>query len=195
MWRHADFERGETRPRGLTESRPEETFYHGLCVSLCVCLFGYEFIQVLIRQRALRTWLHQSPLLIRLTVMTDRRNRVVEKVEGRETEQQWEGVWPELRFMFRCKNTQLESSSERSDRYSKVCQHHGKCTLVRWLSIAHIRHPSFIKWDTQKAAYRTLQKLKYAPRFQFKLKQQLACSSKAALFSSSHSFSVRERLN
>lgn len=39
--------------------------------------------------------------------MNDRRDGVVEKVEGRETEEQWEGVWPELRFMFHYENTLL----------------------------------------------------------------------------------------
>lgn len=93
-------------------------------------------------QWALRTWLPQSTLLMHLMVMSDSRNRGVERVEGRwrETEVQWEGVWPELRFTFHCKNTPLESSSERSDRYSEVCQHCEKYTLVRPLRITHIKH-------------------------------------------------------
>lgn len=123
---------------------------------MCVCgvlsVHVWVWIWSSVRpQRALRTWLPQSTLLMHLMVMTDRRNGGAERVEGRrrETEEQWEGVWPELRFTFHCENTLLERSSERSDRYSEVCQHRGKCTLVRPLRITHIKHSSFTNGHTK----------------------------------------------
>lgn len=71
---------------------------------------------------------------------------------GAETEEQWEGVWPEPRFTFHCENTRPERSSERSDRYSEVCQHCEKCTLVRLLRITHIKHSSRAQKYTQEIA-------------------------------------------
>lgn len=58
-------------------------------------------------QQPLRTWPPQSTLLMHLMVIIDRRNGGIERVQSRqaETEEHWEGVWPEQRFTFHCKNT------------------------------------------------------------------------------------------
>ena len=134
----------EMRVRSLTDSRPKETFYH-----VCICRSGFA---LMVRwQWALRTWVPQSTLSMHFKVIIVSRNKMVETGDGRraETEEQWEGVWPEPSFTFHCKNNPLECSSERSDRYSEVCQHYGKCTLVRLLRITHIKLSSFAHGHTR----------------------------------------------
>lgn len=69
--------------------------------------------------------------------------------------------------MFHCKNTSPECSSPRGDRYSKVCQHYGKCTPVRWPRFAHVKRSSFT--HGHKTAHTGDGRTQM---FEFKLKQQ-----------------------
>lgn len=107
--------------------------------SQCVFVCGYESEQMLDGRG-----LFQSNLWIHLLVLSDSRRW------GwcGETEEQWGGEWPELRLTFHCNNTLLlQSSSERSDRYSEVCQQSGKLTLI-----THIKYWLFTNGHTLETA-------------------------------------------